>query len=75
MEVIYNDLMKSTLKVSKSQSRQEKIEKHLRQEKVENKFHQQQIKKLQGDLLAIDNEANKGEVTQKILAEKENTIQ
>ena len=37
-------------------------------------MHQQQIKKLQGDLLDIDNEANKGEVTQKILEEKENTI-
>ena len=36
---------------------------------MENKAHQQQIKKLQGDLLAVDIEANKGESTQKILAE------
>ena len=73
-EVIYGDLRKVALKVSKLQSTQVKIENQLRQEKVENKVHQQQIKKLQGDLLAIDNEANKGEVTQKILTEKENTI-
>ena len=41
---------------------------------MENKAYQQQIKNLQGDLLTIDNETNKGEVTQKILAEKETTI-
>ena len=73
--MIYNDLLKSTLKVSKLQSTRAKIENQLRKEKVENKVHQLQIKKFQGDFLAIENEANKGEVTQKILAEKENTFQ
>ena len=47
----------------------------MRQERVENKGHQQQIKKLQGDLLVVDNEADKGETIHKLLNEKENTIQ
>ena len=62
-EVIYSDLLMATSKVSKLQSTQTKIENQLRWGKVENKVHQQHIKKLQGDLLAIDNEANKGEIT------------
>ena len=33
------------------------------------------MKYIQGDMLAIDNEANKGEVKHKIIAEKENTFQ
>ena len=74
-EVIDSDLLKATLKASKLHSTQTKIENWIGKEKVENKVHQQHIKKLQGNLLAIDNEANKGEFTQKILAEKENTIQ
>ena len=39
-EVIYSDLMKATLKVSKLQSTLSKAENQLRQEKVENKLHQ-----------------------------------
>ena len=74
-DVIYSNLLKSTLKVSKLQSTKNKIQNQLRHERVENKAYQRQIKNLQGDLLAIDNEANKGEVTQKIVADKENTIQ
>ena len=74
-EFIYSDLMKATLKVSKLQSTMSKIENQQRQEKVENKVHQEQLKKLQGDLLTMDSEVDKGEVTQKILAEKESIIQ
>ena len=59
-EVIYTDLMKATLKVSKLQTTISKIKIQLKQEKVENKIHQQQIKKLQGGLLVIDNEVDKG---------------
>ena len=74
-EVIYNDLLKATLKVFRLQSTKTNIENQLRQEKVENKAHQQQIKKLQGYLLAANGETNKGEATQKLLAEKESTMQ
>ena len=37
---------------------------------MENKVHQKQIKKLQGDLLTVDCETNKGEATHKLLNEK-----
>ena len=40
-EVIYTDLMKATLKVSKLQTIVSNIEGQLKQEKVENKIHQQ----------------------------------
>ena len=67
--------MKETFKVSRLQSTKIKIENHLGWKKVENKAHQQQIKKLQADLLVIDSQADKGVATQKLLNEKENTIQ
>ena len=73
-EVIYIDLLKDTFKVSKLQTTVSRIENQLRQEEVENKLHQQQIKKLQGDLLAMDSEVDKGHETKNILVEKENTI-
>ena len=69
-EFIYNDFLKATMKVSRLQSTETNIENKLRQERVENKAHQQQIK-LWGELLAVDSETNKGEDTQKRLAEKE----
>ena len=47
----------------------------MRQERVKNKAHPQQIKKLQGYLLTVGSEENKGEATHKLLNEKENTIQ
>ena len=62
--------MKS-LKVTNYKS---KIEGQLKQEKVEKKMHQQQIKKLQGDLLDMDSEVDKGHATKNILVEKESTI-
>ena len=74
-EVIYSDLLKATLKVSRLQSTKSKIENQLRQEKVENKAYQQQNKKIRGDQLAADSEENKGEENKKFLNEKENTIQ
>ena len=58
------------MKTIKLQSIVDKIEIQLKHEKVENKAHQYQINKLQGDLLTTNNEANKGEATQKILVEK-----
>ena len=43
-EVIYNDLQKETLKVSRLQSNNTKIENQLRHERMENNAHMQQIK-------------------------------
>ena len=74
-EFINIDLMKSTLKVSKLQSTVSRIEIQLEKDKVENKIHQQQIKKLQGYLLAMDSEVDKGQATMKILAENKSSIQ
>ena len=59
-DVIYSSMLKSNLKVNKLQSTKNKIENQLRRERLENKAYQQQIKKIQGDLLDIDNESNKG---------------
>ena len=39
-EVIYSDLMKDTLKVSRLQSTKIKVENELRHKRVENKAHQ-----------------------------------
>ena len=74
-EVIYTDIMKATLKFSKLQSIVSTIEGKLKQEKMENKVHQQRIKKLQGDIFAMDSEVDKGHTTNRILDEKENIIQ
>ena len=43
-EVIYSDLLKATLKVSRLQSSKSKVENQGRQERAENKAHIQQIK-------------------------------
>ena len=74
-EVNYTDLLKATLKVSKLQTTISILENQLKREKIENKTYQQQIKKLQGDLVVMDSELDRGQATKKILAEKENTIQ
>ena len=74
-EVIYTDMMKATLKVSKLQSTLSRIENQLKQDKAETKVYQQQIKKLQGDILAMDSEVDKGQETKNILAEKDSNIQ
>ena len=66
--------MKATLKVSKLQSTVSSLESQLKQEKVENKTYKKHIKKLQGDLLSMDSERDKGKNTNKILDETENTI-
>ena len=47
----------------------------MKQEKIENKTYQDQIKKLQGDLIDLWSEPDRGQATKKILAKKENTIQ
>ena len=66
--------MNPTLNISKLQSTVSRLESQLKQEKVENKTYQQHIKNLQGDLLSMDSERDKGKNTNKILDEKENTI-
>ena len=50
------------------------MENQLRKESFENKAHQHHIKKLEGDLLIVDSEEDKGTSTQNLLNEKENTI-
>ena len=47
----------------------------LRKERVENKAYQTQIKKLQVDLSVADNPGDKGVSTQRLLKDKEGTIQ
>ena len=69
-EVIYTNLMKATLKVSKLKSVVSKIENQWRHKKVENKVHQQQIKNIQGDLLTMDSEVDRQKVTHKIRDER-----
>ena len=64
-EMIYTDLLKSTLKVSKLQSTVSKLENQLKQEKIEKKAYQQQIKKLQGDLLAMDSNQTEDKLQRK----------
>ena len=51
-----------------------KVENQIRQERARNEGHQQQIKSIQGYLLTVDNEDDKGESTQKLLNEKDNII-
>ena len=68
-EVIYTDLLKDTLKVSKLQATVGRLENQMNKEKIENKTYQQQIKKLQYDLWAMDNEPNRGQATKKSLVQ------
>ena len=74
-DIIYTDLLKSTLQVSQLESRKKRVEYLLRKEKVENKSHQTHIKKLQVELLVADSQDDKGATTQKLLKEMENAIQ
>ena len=74
-DIVYIDLLKETLQVSKLQSSNKRVEYLLRKEKVENKSHQTQIKKLQVELLVTDSQADKGAIAQNLLSEKENAIQ
>ena len=74
-DIIYTDLLKETLQVSKLQLSKKRVEDLLRKEKVENKSRQMQIKKLQVWLLVTDSQADKGVATQKLLNEKGNAFQ
>ena len=69
-DILFNQLLKITLELSKLQTLKGKIENQLRQEKVENKAHQTQIKKLQTELLAAGGQSNKGDGIQRLLNEK-----
>ena len=74
-DILFTDMFKTTLKLSKLQNCKIKTEIQLRQEKVENKAHQAQIKKLQTYPLAGEGKAEKGPGIQKMLNEKENAMQ
>ena len=52
-----------------------RLENQLKHEKIENKTYQQWIKKIQGDLLDMDSELDRGQATKKFFARKEHTIQ
>ena len=73
--MIDTDLLKATSNISKLQYTVSRLENQLKQEKIENKTYQRQIKKLQGGLLTMDSEPERGQDTKNILGEKENTIQ
>ena len=74
-DIIYTDMLKATLKLSRLQSSKRKIENQLRQEKVQNRAHQVQIKNLQTYLLVAETQEDEGSGIQKLLNEKENVIQ
>ena len=74
-DVIYSDLLHATVKVTRLQSLVDKMEVQLKHEKVENKVNLIQINKLQGDIISLGTEPNNVQATNKLLEEKENTIQ
>ena len=45
-DILFTDMLKDTLKLSKLQTSKSRIENQLMQEKVENESHESQIKKL-----------------------------
>ena len=69
-EVICTNLMKDTLKLPKFQSTISRLKNQLKQEKNENKTYKKWIRMLQGDLLVMDSEPDRGKATKKILAKK-----
>ena len=73
--MIYIDLLKATLNFSRLQPTISRLENQLKKDKIENKTYHQQIKKLQGDLLAMDSDLDRGKATKNILVDKENIIQ
>ena len=73
--MIDTDLLKATSNISKLQYTVSRLENQLKQEKIENKTYQRQIKKLQGGLLTMDSELDRGQATKNILGDKENTFQ
>ena len=74
-DALYSDLLKDIMKITRMQSVIDKLENQLGHEKVENKAHLVQIKKLQIDLITSGVEPANVQATQKLLEEKEKTIQ
>ena len=74
-DILFIDMLKDTLKLSKLQTSKSRIENQLMQEKVENESHESQIKKLQTYLLDAESQEDKGEGIQKLLNERESAIQ
>ena len=69
-DVLYSDLLKATLRITKLQAVIDKLETDLRQEKVENKAISVQIKKLQTDLMTSRTKPTDVQGTTKLLEEK-----
>ena len=74
-DIIYTDLLKETLQVSKLHLSKKRVEYLLIKEKVESKGHQKQIKKIQVESLVADSQADKGATAKNLLNEKGNAIQ
>ena len=74
-EIIYNDLLQSTLNISRLETRVSKLLGQLEQEKAENKAWQVQVKRLESDIMVVGEEPSKIQPIKKLPDEKGNTIQ
>ena len=73
-DILYTDMLQTTLQISKLTAGKKRVEELLRKEKVENKAHQAHIKNILVDTLVIDNLGDKGTATQSLLKDNEGTI-
>jgi molecular chaperone DnaK (HSP70) len=74
-EVLYYDLLHSTLNTKKLQTRVEKLEEQLKKEKAMSKAWQTQVMKLEANLLAKGIQPRTKQPIKKLLEEKDKTIQ
>ena len=74
-EVLYFDLLQSTLNTKKLQTRVEKLEEQLKKEKAMSKAWKTQVKKLEEDLLEKGIQLGTKNPIKKLLEEKDKTIQ
>ena len=73
-DVLYSDLQKATLNITRMQSVIDKLENQIRHDKVEKKAHLVQIKKLQTNLITLGTESANVQETKKLLEEKKNYL-
>lgn len=74
-DIIYVDLLQSTLDISKLETKVFKLEGKLKQEKVANETWQAQIKRLKIDLLSFGANPKNIQAIKKLMDETKNTIQ
>ena len=75
IEYLYTDILQTAIQISKLMTGTKRVEEMLWKGRVENKTHLAQIKKLQVDLSIADILGDKGVSTQRLLKDKEGTIQ